>query len=106
MELVNVKIYQIEETLDNYHVKFKDSDFMKKCYYDKPSLLEIYEKVYDGTMELDGDNFGLLIENIMDLLERNALPNFIGTRELQVSDIILVDGIHYFYIDSDGAVRI
>lgn len=105
-ELVSIKIYQIEETLDTYSVKFKDSDYMKRCYFDKPSLLSIYEKVYEGMIELENEDFERLFDKLLYAIEENSLPNFIGTRALQVSDLVIIDDIHYFYIDSETITRL
>ena len=93
---MRIKIYQINNDSDKYMVKFRDYEFtVKKC---GKVLPEIYEFIYEGTVQATGP------EDVYRIFNDERPYDFKG-HSLSVSDVVEIiseDSSTFHFCDSFG----
>ena len=92
-------ILQVNEDNENSrHIMFSDLEFIRK--YNLPLSIDIYNNVYEGEITTESENTTDILDDIYRKFNIARPEDFKG-HSLSTSDVIKMDGKHYF-CDSFG----
>lgn len=108
METRNVKVYQVDIEKDIYHIQYKSSEVLKSTYTDRRDLIKIYDLVYEEDVEITNltESIEDVLNYICDKLENLRPVGYNGSMYMNVGDIIIVDGRHWYYLNDDDFTEI
>ena len=98
--MMNIRIYQINLDRDEAGIAFESLGQMKRYQGSEHVRSEIYDKVYDGSVDADG------LEEVFERFNKLPVDSYYG-RSLSVSDVVEVESSEsiapgFYYCDSIG----
>jgi hypothetical protein len=98
----NYKIFQLKENNElATQIAFRNFDRIKHLI-----SLDLYNNVYENTLETDKTNVNAILENLYIKFNVGQKPNGYKGHSLSVSDIVYLNDFGYYFCDSFGFKKI